>query len=656
MAGSRSKSGCKSGPGRRASPSHGDSDGQGDGDGEMLEKWATHSHHSYHDFSLDEATEIRTVLLDWYRTNRRRLPWRGDPPPYDGSTAGVNAASGSGIGGSQLRNKLKSDLPKNQPSISKFFEAKPTSNPGERGVGLKKEEKKEGEVRGNEAGSSSVGAAAATAFPVTAYGVWVSEIMLQQTRVEAVIPYYLRWMKSFPDVHSLAAATEDEVNSHWAGLGFYRRARLLHAGAKKVVMDYGGVLPNNIEGLLKIDGVGPYTAGAIASIAYGRAVPVVDGNVCRVLSRLTGVANHIKAPALKDGELGWGLARQIVQAGNNAGDAAGGDASRNDAGDINQALMELGATYCAPSGTGTDERDPLRSFYRSTGIGRALTARIRDGSLGSVSDFVAVVEAGRAARGGKSTCRLCDPEGVSTVIFDIAARVGAGGDEVDGDGAAVGHAALPLAPPKKAKREELLAVAAICVQGLADGEPRWLMVKRPKDGLLAGQWEFPSVCLWNSADAAPAAKMGGKTKMVATSTRAIPSNLKKKKKKKAAHVPAIDADARKDALDTFLGAFSSPRGIPIVCDRIGVAEEPMGHIFSHVRHSMWVEYGKVAISDKFVGLPSQLSTSDGREAKFMTEEDMADVGITSAIQKILKAVKAADHESRKTRSTKKRKR
>ena len=172
MAGSRSKSGCKSGPGRRASPSHGDSDGQGDGDGEMLEKWATHSHHSYHDFSLDEATEIRTVLLDWYRTNRRRLPWRGDPPPYDGSTAGVNAASGSGIGGSQLRNKLKSDLPKNQPSISKFFEAKPTSNPGERGVGLKKEEKKEGEVRGNEAGSSSVGAAAATAFPVTAYGVW----------------------------------------------------------------------------------------------------------------------------------------------------------------------------------------------------------------------------------------------------------------------------------------------------------------------------------------------------------------------------------------------------------------------------------------------------------------------------------------------------
>ena len=89
----------------------------------------------------------------------------------------------------------------------------------------------------------------------------VSEIMLQQTRVEAVIPYYLRWMKSFPDVHSLAAATEDEVNSHWAGLGFYRRARLLHAGAKKVVMDYGGVLPNNIEGLLKIDGGWPLHCG-----------------------------------------------------------------------------------------------------------------------------------------------------------------------------------------------------------------------------------------------------------------------------------------------------------------------------------------------------------------------------------------------------------
>lgn len=440
------------------------------------------------------------------------------------------------------------------------------------------------------------------------------------------------------------------MNSHWAGLGFYRRARLLHAGAQKVVTDYGGVPPDTVEGLLEIPGIGPYTAGAIASIAYGRAVPVVDGNVCRVLSRLTGVANHIKAPALKDG-LGWTLAGQIVRAGN-LGDSAGGVVGENDAGDINQALMELGATHCAPSGTGTDERDPLRGFYRSTRIGRALATRVRDGSLGSVNEFVAATEAARASGGGTATCRLCDPEGISTVIFDIADRVGAGGGNAEGDGAAVGHQCLPLAPPKKARRREVLAVAAIRVQGLADEEPCWLMVKRPKDGLLAGQWEFPSVCLWNSAAVAAAAKVGGNKKKVGNS----PTKLLQSKKKTAAQVPAINATTRKDALDTFLGAISSAGGIPIVCDRVRVTEEPMEHIFSHVQHSMWLEYGNVSLSGRFADLPSQLSTSDGRRVEFMTEEDMAGVGITSAIQKILKAVKAVDHAPRKKAARKRQRR
>ena len=452
-------------------------------------------------------------------------------------------------------------------------------------------------------------------------------------------------MESFPDVYRLAEATEDEVNSHWAGLGFYRRARLLHAGAKKVVAVYGGVVPDNVEGLLDIDGIGPYTAGAIASIAYGKSVPVVDGNVCRVLSRLTGVANHIKAPALKDGELGWNLARQLVRAGN-------AEVDTQDAGDLNQALMELGATYCAPAGTGTDERDPLRRFYRSTRIGEALAARIRDGSLGSASDFVARAEAGRVARGGTSTCRLCDPEGVATVIFDIAARVGAGGEEVDG--AAAGHAALPLAPPKKAKREEVLAVAAVCVQGVADGEARWLMIKRPKDGLLAGQWEFPSVCLWNSANAsatASAAKTSGKKKRGTTSPGTKTPNTKKKA---AAKVPIVDAETRRGALDAFLRELSPPGINLIACDRVAVTKEPMEHVFSHVRHSMWLEYGEVSIADRAAELPRQLTTSDGREAKFMTEKEMAGVGITSAIQKVLKAVKAMDRNSRKTCSRKRR--
>lgn len=115
-------------------------------------------------------------------------------------------------------------------------------------------------------------------YVISAYGVWVSEIMLQQTRVEAVIPYYIKWMKSFPTVQSLASATEDEVNAHWAGLGFYRRAKLLHTGAKLVSEEYNGELPKTVNELMKISGIGRYTASAIASIAFGVQVPVVDGN------------------------------------------------------------------------------------------------------------------------------------------------------------------------------------------------------------------------------------------------------------------------------------------------------------------------------------------------------------------------------------------
>jgi A/G-specific adenine glycosylase len=123
---------------------------------------------------------------------------------------------------------------------------------------------------------------------------------------------------------------------------------------------YGGELPKTVEELMRIDGIGQYTGSAIASIAFDVCVPVVDGNVCRVLARLRGIANNIKAPILKD-KLGWGLAEQIVKAGDG-----------KKAGDVNQALMELGATYCSPSGTGVDSRDPLKELYLSTKLSKML--------------------------------------------------------------------------------------------------------------------------------------------------------------------------------------------------------------------------------------------------------------------------------------------
>ena len=159
------------------------------------------------------------------------------------------------------------------------------------------------------------------------YCIWVSEVMLQQTRVETVIPYYERWVERFPDLEALADADEDEVLLAWQGLGYYSRARRLHEGARVVRERYQGTLPPNSEGLRELPGIGPYTAGAVASIAYGEVVPAVDGNVKRVLSRLYDLPN----PSPKELQK---LAGSLV------------DPSRP--GDFNQALMELGALICTP--------------------------------------------------------------------------------------------------------------------------------------------------------------------------------------------------------------------------------------------------------------------------------------------------------------------
>src|SRR5262245_55127974 len=127
------------------------------------------------------------------------------------------------------------------------------------------------------------------------YAIWVSEIMLQQTRVATVIPYWERWMARFPDVRALADAPLDDVLAAWAGLGYYSRARNLHARAKWVAAERAGELPRTAAGLREVPGIGPYTAGAIASIAYRERAPLVDGNVARVLARVHAVDDDVKA-------------------------------------------------------------------------------------------------------------------------------------------------------------------------------------------------------------------------------------------------------------------------------------------------------------------------------------------------------------------------
>lgn len=164
------------------------------------------------------------------------------------------------------------------------------------------------------------------------YAVWVSEIMLQQTRAKTVGPYYERFLKAFPTVRSLAAAGLDDVLKLWEGLGYYRRARNLHEAARAVVAEHGGRLPRTAGELRKLPGIGDYTAGAVASIAFGADEPVVDGNVARVLARVYRIRQDITAAATR--KRLWKLARELTPAGQ--------------AGLMNQALMDLGATICTP--------------------------------------------------------------------------------------------------------------------------------------------------------------------------------------------------------------------------------------------------------------------------------------------------------------------
>ena len=167
----------------------------------------------------------------------------------------------------------------------------------------------------------------------TAYSTWVSEIMLQQTQVNTVIPYYKKFICTFPDVVTLANADPDTVLQHWAGLGYYSRARHLHAAAKQVRDDFDGIVPDDLENLMSLKGIGRSTAGAILSLAYQQAFPILDGNVKRVLARFHAVSGWTgQSQVLK--KL-WILAEQHVPTARNA--------------DYTQAIMDLGATCCTRS-------------------------------------------------------------------------------------------------------------------------------------------------------------------------------------------------------------------------------------------------------------------------------------------------------------------
>ncbi|XP_061040287.1 LOW QUALITY PROTEIN: adenine DNA glycosylase [Eubalaena glacialis] len=282
-----------------------------------------------------------------------------------------------------------------------------------------------------------------------AYAVWVSEVMLQQTQVATVIDYYTRWMQKWPTLQDLASASLEEVNQLWAGLGYYSRGRRLQEGARKVVEELGGHMPRTAETLQRLlPGVGRYTAGAIASIAFGQATGVVDGNVVRVLCRVRAIGAD-PSSTLVSQQL-WSLAQQLVEPAR--------------PGDFNQAAMELGATVCTP-------QRPLCSQCPVQSLCRA-HQRVEREQLSASRSLPGSRDVEECAP-NTGQCQLCAPP---TEPWDQT----------------LGVANFPRKVSRRPPREEC---SATCVleQPRALGGARILLVQRPNSGLLAGLWEFPSV-------------------------------------------------------------------------------------------------------------------------------------------------------------------
>ncbi|KAF1385813.1 hypothetical protein PFLUV_G00111660 [Perca fluviatilis] len=287
---------------------------------------------------------------------------------------------------------------------------------------------------------------------IRTYAVWVSEIMLQQTQVATVIDYYIKWMKRWPTVQDLAAATLEEVNQMWSGLGYYSRGKRLHEGAQKVVSELKGEMPRTVDSLLKqLPGVGRYTAAAVGSIALAQVTGAVDGNVIRVLCRLRAIGADSTGPAVT--EALWSLANTLV------------DPERP--GDFNQAMMELGARVCTPKGP-LCSQCPVHSHchsFRKVHVKQEKNSRKLLGKPSTLPDIEDCVNSG--------TCLLCPSE------------------PWDDD---LGVQNFPRKPAKKPPRVERTLTCVVVRRG-EEGEDEYLLTQRPNKGLLAGLWEFPNLLL-----------------------------------------------------------------------------------------------------------------------------------------------------------------
>ncbi|MDR3071906.1 MAG: A/G-specific adenine glycosylase [Clostridiales Family XIII bacterium] len=196
------------------------------------------------------------------------------------------------------------------------------------------------------------------------YRVWLSEIMLQQTRAETVIPYYIRFLNDLPTIQSLAEAEEGKLMKLWEGLGYYRRIRNMQHAAQIILQEYGGVFPSDPKAIRSLPGIGEYTTGAIASICFDLPIPAVDGNVLRVIARVVGLSASVDAPQTKEA-VRVALEKIYPAAGSGR------------CGAFTQSLMEIGQTFCIPNGAPTCERCPLHKNCRAHALGEEASYPVR---------------------------------------------------------------------------------------------------------------------------------------------------------------------------------------------------------------------------------------------------------------------------------------
>jgi A/G-specific adenine glycosylase len=563
---------------------------------------------SYHFFSAHEIDSIHVELLSWYHKYRRKLPWRGDK-----TESGL-------FGASEKQEAAKLNQHKN--GIAKYFINSKAAKPAEEEI---KEIPVAEAAEAAEAMDDEDSSIRSSTY-LSSYHTWISEIMLQQTRVEAVLGYFQRWMARFPTIHSLAAAKLEEINTLWSGLGYYRRARFIHEAAQSLVKDFNGELPSTVEELLKIPGIGRYTAGAIASVAFNRAAPIVDGNVIRVLCRARAIDS---APSNRLAtQLFWQLAQELIE-------------TCKEPGNFNQALMELGATVCtpkAPNCSNCPVRNHCKAYREVQGKQRPTEKKYKcqpdgfnssdfdaENSVSSEEEEQSDVDEERPiknhkkakVRNAESKENLSKNQIAAAILsnpeiycnFCDAARTCAPSSVME----------YPAKAEKKRPTDEFIAVSVVSRARANENSMEFCIIKRSEEGLLAGQFEFPALQL----------------------EQKVWSNDKQ----------------REAASNSFLQQQLSSQWLNMkILERRQLGE--IIHIFSHRKHFMKIEIieaqfndsSAIPIASKRKALEisntaekaaEEHSPRNVREIRWLTAEELTSLGLTSGIKKVFKLVNSA---------------